>query len=93
MSDEWVKKRLRETSLRNVEIAGFSRHLLYFNYAHPETVEHLNVLAISIQDNQSVDHSEHLNEHTPSNFWGASKIDEALNNRVTRANIKNGHTK
>ncbi|RZH35305.1 hypothetical protein [Acinetobacter pittii] len=93
MSDEWVKKRLRETSLRNVEIAGFSRHLLYFNYAHPETVEHLNVLAISIQDNQPVDHSEHLNEHTPSNFWGAAKIDEALNNRVTRANIKNGHTK
>ncbi|MDR0069088.1 hypothetical protein RFX60_17805, partial [Acinetobacter sp. 11520] len=83
----------RETSLRNVEIAGFSRHLLYFNYAHPETVEHLNVLAISIQDNQPVDHSEHLNEHTPSNFWGAAKIDEALNNRVTRANIKNGHTK
>lgn len=32
-------------------------------------------------------------DHTPSNFWGAAKIDEALNNRVTRANIKNGHTK
>lgn len=93
MSNDWVKYRLVTGNLRNVQITGYSRHLLYYNYAHPETVEHLNVLAVSIQDAQSIDHQEHLNNHTPSNFWGASKIDEALNNRVTRANIKNGHTK
>lgn len=93
MSNDWVKYRLVTGNLRNVQITGYSRHLLYYNYAHPETVEHLNVLAVSIQDAQSIDHQEHLNNHTPSNFWGAAKIDEALNNRVTRANIKNGHTK
>lgn len=93
MSNDWVKYRLVTGNLRNVQITGYSRHLLYYNYAHPETVEHLNVLAVSIQDAQPIDHQEHLNNHTPSNFWGAAKIDEALNNRVTRSNIKNGHTK
>lgn len=76
-----------------MHIAGYSRHLIYYNYTQPEVVEHLNVLAVSIQDAQPIDHQEHLNNHTPLNFWGAAKIDEALNNRVTRANIKNGHTK
>lgn len=93
MSTEWVKRRLESTGLRNVQIAGYSRHLLYYNYAHPETVKHLNVLAVSIQDKQPIDHSEHLNDHTPSNFWGSAKIDDALNNRVNRANSKNGYTK
>lgn len=93
MSVDWVKYRLKQAGLRNVEIGGFSRHLLYFNYAHPETVQHLNALALSIQEAQPLNHQEHLNEHTPSNFWGEAKINDALNNRVTRANIKNGHTK
>ncbi len=91
MSNEWVEYRLGADK-RKVIGSGYSRHLLYFNYAHPETVEHLNVLAVSIKDAQPIDHKEHLNGHTPSNFWGAAKIDEALNNRVTRANIKNGRT-
>lgn len=32
-------------------------------------------------------------DQTSIERMGAAKIDEALNNRVTRANIKNGHTK
>ncbi|MBJ9908837.1 hypothetical protein [Acinetobacter bereziniae] len=92
MSEKWVEARLSIVEKRQV-LPSYSRHLLYFNYAHPETVEHLNTLAVSIQDQQPIDHTMHLNEHTPSNFWGAAKIDEALNNRVTRANAKNGHTK
>lgn len=92
MSVEWVENRLGSNK-RTLIGSGYSCHLLYYNYAHPETVKHLNVLAVSIQDKQPIDHSEHLNEHTPSNFWGAAKIDEALKNRVTRANTKNGYTK
>ena len=91
MSDEWIKHHLRKTPL--VIAAGFSKHLLYFNYAHPETVEHLNVLALSIQNAQPINHREHLNGHSPSNFWGAAKIDEALNKRVTSSNLRNGHSK
>lgn len=92
MSEKWIEARLSVLEKRKI-LPSYSRHLLYFNYAHPETVEHLNALALSIQNAQPVNHREHLNEHTPSNFWGAAKIDDALNNRVTRANIKNGHTK
>ena len=92
MSEKWVEARLSIVEKRQV-LPSYSRHLLYFNYAHPETVEHLNTLAVSIQDQQPIDHTKHLNEHTPSNFWGAAKIDEALKNRVTRANTKNGYTK
>lgn len=91
MSMDWVKLRLRQAGLRNVEIGGFSRHLLYYNYAQPEVVEHLNLLAVSIQDAQPIDHKEHFNGHTPSNFWGASKIDEVLDKRVMNANAKNGY--
>ena len=91
MSMDWVKLRLRQAGLRNVEIGGFSRHLLYYNYAQPEVVEHLNLLAVSIQDAQPINHKEHFNGHTPSNFWGASKIDEVLDKRVMNANAKNGY--
>lgn len=58
-----------------------------------EIVRHINTLALSIQNSQPANHTDHLNEHTPSNFWGAAKIDEALNKRVKNANIRNGHTK
>ena len=93
MSKEWVNKRLDESRLIIVRSSGYSRHLLYYNYAQPEVVEHLNVLAISIQGKQSIDHNEHLNNHTPANFWGEAKIDEALTKRVENSNRKNGHTK
>lgn len=73
MSMDWVKLRLRQAGLKNVEIGGFSRHLLYYNYAQP------------------IDHKEHFNGHTPSNFWGAAKIDEVLDKRVMNANAKNGY--
>lgn len=90
MSTLWVESRLGKDK-RTIIGSGYSRHLLYYNYAHPETIEHLNVLAISISDKQQINHTEHLNKHTPANFWGSAKIDEALNNKVRRANTKNGY--
>ena len=91
MSKEWVNQRLKETGFSSVRTSGYSRHLLYFNYAHPETVDHLQALALSIQNAQPINQADHFNEHTPSNFWGEAKIDEALNNRIQKANKKNGH--
>lgn len=93
MSTIWVNNRLDENGLQMVRIAGYSRHLLFFNYAHAETVQHLNTLALSVRDAEPVDQKDHLNGHTPSNFWGAAKIDEAINKKITRANIKNGYSK
>ena len=91
MSKEWVNQRLKETGFSSVRTSGYSRHLLYFNYAHPETVDHLQALALSIKNAQPVIQADHFNEHTPSNFWGEAKIDEALNNRIQKANKKNGY--
>lgn len=90
MSEKWVEDRLSVVEKRLL-FNKYSRHLLYFNYAHPETVEHLNALAVSVQDQKPINHLDHLNGHTPSNFWGAAKIDEAINNRITKANKKNGY--
>lgn len=91
MSKEWVNKRLDENKTISVRTLGYSRHLLYFNYAHPDTVDHLNALALSISDGFKIDQSKHANTHTPSNFWGQAKIDDALKSRVEKANKKNGY--
>ncbi|WP_111896150.1 hypothetical protein [Acinetobacter sp. MB5] len=93
MSNQWVESKLPGAQKNLIIRSGYSRHLIYYDFSNSETLTHFNTLALSLKNSQPIDHKEHLNEHTPTNFWGSAKIDEVLNERVTRANKKNGYTK
>lgn len=87
MSVGWVDKRLRNNNLGYIAKKQngnnlYSRHLLGFSLKTPATEIHMELLARG----QSINDTDHEQNHTPTFHWTDAEIDKSINGRVANAN-------